>query len=89
MTPEALKSIVRHRPFCPFSLHLLNGRTLQVSEPLRVAMNAHMAVVVSDDSWDWVDLSSIVSIEVPPLSEGVQDKIRRTKPKARRPKRGE
>jgi hypothetical protein len=88
MTPEALRSILRNRPFHPFTLHMLDGRTLHVSEPLRLAMNAHTAVVVSDDSWEWVDLSSVVSIEVPPLGKSVGG-VRRAQRKARRPKRRE
>jgi hypothetical protein len=71
MTSEKLRSVHRAQPFQPFTIHLADGRSFHVPHPEfmwmtprgRIALVAH-----EDESFDFVDLLLVTSIEVKPSS---------------------
>ena len=64
---EQLKQVHQARPFRPFSLHLADGRTIQVRHPEFLAQSPGGRIVnvaTGDHSFEWIDLLLVTSIEI-------------------------
>lgn len=58
MTSEQLKATIRQRPFRPFTIRMVDGRSCTVTNP-------DVVMVSSDDSSIVVDLMLMNELEVP------------------------
>lgn len=64
MDLNGLREALRQQPFEPFAIRLADGRSLAVHHPEFVAVGKRRAVVIGDeDSWSWIELLLIVSID--------------------------
>lgn len=64
---ERLRAVHQAQPFQPFTLHLSDGRSLDVTHPelMAVAPTGRWAMVIdSDDSTHRIDISVVTDIEV-------------------------
>jgi hypothetical protein len=71
MTIEQLKELHRARPFQPFRLHLVDGRSLDVLHPEALAHSESgrtISVAKPSDAFEIVDLLLVVSLE--PIKNG-------------------
>ena len=71
MTVEQLRQLHQARPFQPFAIHLVDGRTLTVEHPEMLAQSSSgrtIAVAHPDDVIETVDLPLVVSLK--PLRNG-------------------
>ena len=68
MTSETLQEVVRAQPLQSFVLHLADGREILVDHPEVIAFRpgGRMAVEMLGDSFEFMDLLSVISLEVPP-----------------------
>lgn len=76
MTIDQLKAMHQARPFQPFRIHLVDGRSLDVLHPEFLAhtpLGRTIIVAKESDSFEIVDLLLVVSLE--PIKNG---KRRRT-----------
>lgn len=76
---ERLRAVHQAQPFQPFTLHLSDGRSLDVTHPelMAIAPTGRWAMVIdSDDSTHRIDISVVTDIEVK-KSKGKDGKWRR------------
>lgn len=69
MTIEQIRELYQKRPFEPFEIHLVDGRTLKVEHPELISRSASgrtIAVGRPDDVIETVDLLLVVSINPRP-----------------------
>jgi len=73
MTIEQLREMHRARPFQPFDIHLVDGRTLTVHHPEFLAQSQTgrtIAVGRDDGTIETVDLLLVVSLKPHPPASG-------------------
>lgn len=66
MTNDALATMLHSQPFCPFRIHLADGRSFLVDHPDFVARSrgGRTAVLYSDgEAFEIVDLMLVTSLE--------------------------
>lgn len=66
MTIQQLEAMHQARPFCPFRVHLADGRHLDVQHPEFLARSPSGRTVMiakPDDSFEVVDLMLVTSLE--------------------------
>jgi hypothetical protein len=67
MHVEVLREALRSRPFKPFTLRLVDGRTVFVQHPEVVAVSPRQVIVIHpDESTWWLEPLLIQSLEFPP-----------------------
>ena len=68
MTSEQLKATLRHQPFQPFTIRMVDGRAFHVPHPewLIVSPSGRTAIVFEqDDNHSVLDLMLMSELEVP------------------------
>ncbi len=64
MDLDGLREALRQQPFEPFTIRLVDGRTMPVRHPDFVAVgNRRVVVVAEDDSWSVLEPILIVSLD--------------------------
>jgi hypothetical protein len=64
MDLNGIREAIRRQPFQPFTIRLVDGRSLPVSHPEYVAVGPRLALVVAEDnSWSVVEPLLIVSLD--------------------------
>ena len=71
MTSDHLTGLIRSRPFRPFIIHTLDGRSIEVNHPdwIAYAGGRTAAVARPDETFEVIDSSLVPSLEVKPLIE--------------------
>jgi hypothetical protein len=71
MTDETLRKAMRSQPFRPFVIHMADGRALPVAHPELIAYKSETrtAIVVYDDSFEFIDLLLATGIKFRELEE--------------------
>jgi hypothetical protein len=72
MTTDQLRTLISARPFQPFTIHLADGRQVQVSHPevIAYAGGRIAGVARADDAFEIVDLLLVTSLVVQPAAAG-------------------
>ncbi len=73
MTLEELRRVSNAQPFCPFVLHLTDGRAVPVLHPeIVVAVPSGQTILVhqADDTIDIIDLPQVTRLELKPAADG-------------------
>jgi hypothetical protein len=68
MTSEQLKATLRHQPFRPFTIRMVDGRTFHISHPewVFVSPSGRTAVVFEpDDSNSMLDVMLMSELQIP------------------------
>jgi len=67
MTADSIRSLYHMRPFRPFSICLLDGRKIRIprAERLAIGKSSDSIAVAHDNSFEIIDLRTVVSLEVP------------------------
>jgi len=84
MDLQGLREALHRSPFEPFSIRLVDGRSLSVEHPEFVAVGTRRAIVIAaDDSWSVVEPLLIVSLdyEAPP-KKGANGQSKKKRPGA-------
>ncbi len=71
MTGKTLQKAIRNQPFRPFVIHMADGRALPVTHPELIAYKTgtRTAIVVYDDSFEFIDLLLATGIQFRELEE--------------------
>ncbi len=71
MTGETLQKAIRNQPFRPFVIHMADGRAIPVTHPELIAYKTgtRTAIVVHDDSFEFIDLLLATGIKFRELEE--------------------
>ena len=67
MSSEQLGKLINAHPFCPFRIHMADGRSLEVKHrdfALRMPGGRSAIVANGDDSYEVFDLGLVTSFEV-------------------------
>jgi hypothetical protein len=73
MTLEELRRVSNAQPFCPFVIHLSDGRAVPVLHPeIIVAVPSGQTILVhrADDTIDIIDLPQVTRLELKPAADG-------------------
>jgi hypothetical protein len=75
MTLDEVRSLYHAQPFCPFVLHLADGRAIRVEHPEYLAAapsGRTITVYQPDDTLNIVDLLLVTDVEIKPAGNGTR-----------------
>jgi hypothetical protein len=73
MTIEKLREVYNAQPFCPFVIHLADGRAVPVHHRefiMSVPSGRTVLVVQPDDTLNIIDLLLVTDLELKPATDG-------------------
>ena len=73
MTIEQVRAVYTAQPFCPFVMHLADGRAISVNHSeffMTVPSGRTVIVAQSDDTLNIIDLLSVTDLEIKPAANG-------------------